>query len=110
LWIFLAFSSLTLLKSTYSFPYLASKCVPKAPAVGTMLLSGIMLKMGCIVLFAGNYLSLHLQLKVHVHLHQFRNCRSYIWFHSCFCIKRLKVTRLLLISPRVNCSRDLYHY
>jgi NADH:ubiquinone oxidoreductase subunit 4 (subunit M) len=35
-----------LLKSTYSFPYLASKCVPKAPAVGTMLLSGIMLKMG----------------------------------------------------------------
>jgi NADH-quinone oxidoreductase subunit M len=37
LWIFLAFSSLMLLKSTYSFPYLASKCVPKAPAVGTML-------------------------------------------------------------------------
>jgi NADH-quinone oxidoreductase subunit M len=63
LWIFLAFSSLTLLKSTYSFPYLASKCVPKAPAVGTMLLSGIMLKMDCIVLFAGNYLSLHLQQK-----------------------------------------------
>jgi hypothetical protein len=29
----------------YSFPYLASKCVKKAPA-GTMLLSGIMLKMG----------------------------------------------------------------
>jgi NADH-quinone oxidoreductase subunit M len=42
----LAFFLAYILKSTYSFPYLAGKCVPKAPAVGTMLLSGIMLKMG----------------------------------------------------------------
>jgi NADH:ubiquinone oxidoreductase subunit 4 (subunit M) len=82
LWIFLAFSSL--IKIHYSFPYLASKCVPKAPAVGTMLLSELCLKWDCIVLFAGNCLSLHLQQKVHVHLHHQFRCRSYIWFHSCF--------------------------
>jgi NADH-quinone oxidoreductase subunit M len=44
LWIFLAF--FLAYAKNYSFPYLASKCVKKAPAVGTMLLSGIMLKMG----------------------------------------------------------------
>jgi NADH-quinone oxidoreductase subunit M len=60
-----------LLKSTYSFPYLASKCVPKAPAVGTMLLSGIMLKMGLYSIIRWQLPIAPLAAKVHVH--QFRS-------------------------------------
>jgi NADH-quinone oxidoreductase subunit M len=36
LWIFLAFFLAYAIKIPYSFPYLASKCVPKAPAVGNI--------------------------------------------------------------------------
>jgi NADH-quinone oxidoreductase subunit M len=35
-----------------------------------------------------------------MYLHQFRNCRSYLWFHSSFETKDLKITSLLFISPR----------
>jgi NADH-quinone oxidoreductase subunit M len=54
LWMFLAFFLAYAVNSNYSFPHLASKCVPKAPAVGTMLLSGIMLKMGLYIIVITN--------------------------------------------------------
>jgi NADH-quinone oxidoreductase subunit M len=59
LWIFLAFFLAYFI--IHLFLSILEKCVPKAPAVGTMLLSGLCLKWDCIVLFGGNYLSLHLQ-------------------------------------------------
>jgi NADH-quinone oxidoreductase subunit M len=46
LWIFLAFFLAYAIKIPLIPFHLANKCVSKAPTVGTMLLSGIMLKMG----------------------------------------------------------------
>jgi NADH-quinone oxidoreductase subunit M len=83
LWIFLAFFLAYAIKSTYSFPYLASKCVPKAPAVGTMLLSGLCLKWDCIVLFvATTYRSTCSKRYMYIFISL--GIGSYIWFHSCF--------------------------
>jgi NADH-quinone oxidoreductase subunit M len=79
LWIFLAFPPYAI-KILIPF-HTWRKCVPKAPAVGTMLLSGIMLKMG---LYSIRWQLPIAPLAANIHLHQFRNCRSYIWFHSCF--------------------------
>jgi NADH-quinone oxidoreductase subunit M len=89
-----------LLKSTYSFPYLASKCVPKAPAVGTMLLSGIMLKMGLYSIIRWQLPIAPLAAKEYMYIfHQFRIAGVIYGSILALRQKRLKeVTRLFSLA------------
>jgi NADH-quinone oxidoreductase subunit M len=103
LWIFLAFFLAYAIKIPLIPFHTWQQMCTKAPAVGTMLLSELCLKWDCIVLF--NCLSLHLQQRgtcIFISLGMQELYGSILALH-----KRLKVTRLLLISPRwVNCSGD----
>jgi NADH-quinone oxidoreductase subunit M len=89
LWIFLAFSSLAI-KIHLFLSILGKQMCTKAPAVGTMLLSGIMLKMGLYSIIHGNCLSLHLQLE-YMYIFISLGIAGVIWFHSCFTPKDLKL-------------------
>jgi NADH-quinone oxidoreductase subunit M len=91
LWIFLAFFLAYAIKIHLFLSILGKQMCTKSACCRYNVAFRIMLKMGLYSIIRGNYLSLHLQQKVHVHLHQFRNCRSYIWFHSCFTPKDLKL-------------------
>jgi NADH-quinone oxidoreductase subunit M len=98
LWIFLAFFLAYAIKIHLFLSILGKQCT-KAPAVGTMLLSGIMLKWIVYIIHANAYHSTSMPKSTCTSSLQFRT----VIYGSILALRQKdskEVTRLLLISPR----------